>query len=239
VEMSSEGMGGSDVHTANERQLAALDGLVASSGEEPGSDARVAARQALIDLREVLALTRVTSAAPHVRLDPSLARGLSYYTGAIMEIAVRDLAGSLGGGGRYDGLIGMFSGEQVPACGFSLGLERILVVMAERGMFPPSVTRVNADVLVTVWSRERTTAALALAAELRGAGLRVDVYPEPDKLGKQFKYAASRNIPFVAVLGDDEASRGEVTVKDMTSGEQRAVPRAQVLETLRTPGKTQ
>jgi len=230
VEMSSEGMGGSDVHTANERQLAALDGLLASSGEEPGSDARVAARQALIDLREVLALTRVTSAALHVRLDPSLARGLSYYTGAIMEIAVPDLAGSLGGGGRYDGLIGMFSGEQVPACGFSLGLERILVVMAERGMFPPSVTRVNADVLVTVWSRERTIAALALAAELRGAGLRVDVYPEPDKLGKQFKYAASRNIPFVAVLGDDEASRGVVTIKDMNTGEQGAIARDQVAD---------
>ena len=69
-------------------------------------------------------------------LDPRLARGLSYYTGAIMEIAVPDLAGSLGGGGRYDGLIGMFCGEADPACGFSLGLERILVVMAERGMFP-------------------------------------------------------------------------------------------------------
>ena len=81
-------------------------------------------------------LTATTSAAPHLRVDPSLARGLSYYTGAIMEIAVPDLAGSLGGGGRYDGLVGMFSGEQVPACGFSLGLERILVVMTERGMFP-------------------------------------------------------------------------------------------------------
>ena len=76
--------------------------------------------------------------APHLRLDPSLARGLSYYTGAILEIAVADLAGSLGGGGRYDNLVGMFLGEAVPACGFSLGLERILVVMTERGMFPPT-----------------------------------------------------------------------------------------------------
>src|SRR5690606_40051103 len=72
-----------------------------------------------------------------VELDPSLARGLSYYTGAIFEINVPDLAGSLGGGGRYDGLIGMFGKEQIPACGFSLGLERILVVMEERGRFPP------------------------------------------------------------------------------------------------------
>ena len=70
---------------------------------------------------------------------PSLARGLSYYTGAIMEIAVPDLAGSLGGGGRYDGLIGMFLGEEVPACGFSLGLERILVVMGERACSRPAL----------------------------------------------------------------------------------------------------
>ena len=86
-----------------------------------------------------MTLAAATSAADHMLVDPTLARGLSYYTGAIMEIAVPDLAGSLGGGGRYDGLIGMFSGETIPACGFSLGLERILVVMTEREMFPASV----------------------------------------------------------------------------------------------------
>ena len=87
----------------------------------------------LADLGKII---QYTESCP-VQLDPSLARGLSYYTGAIMEINVPDLASSLGGGGRYDGLIGMFGKEQIPACGFSLGLERILVVMEERGMFPP------------------------------------------------------------------------------------------------------
>ena len=97
-------------------------------------------RSAVADaLDEILAAVSATSAGAHVVLDRRLARGLSYYTGAIMEIAVPDLAGSLGGGGRYDGLIGMFSGENIPACGFSLGLERILVVMGEREMFPASV----------------------------------------------------------------------------------------------------
>ncbi|MBV9240940.1 MAG: histidine--tRNA ligase, partial [Acidobacteria bacterium] len=118
-----------------------------------------------------------------VKVDPSLARGLSYYTGTIMEINVPDLAGSLGGGGRYDGLIGMFGKEQIPACGFSLGLERILVVMDERGMFPAKIAEsAPADVLVTIWSDETASESLKLAQELRAAGLRVTLYPEPDKL---------------------------------------------------------
>jgi histidyl-tRNA synthetase len=165
-------------------------------------------------------------------VDASLARGLSYYTGAIMEINVPDLAGSVGGGGRYDRLVGMFLGEDVPACGFSLGLERILVVMADRGMFPATVTAGPADVLVTLWNLDRAGDALSLAGALRSAGLRVDVYPEPDKLGRQFKYAASRDIPYVAVVGDDEAARGEVSVKDLRTGEQRAIPRDEVVGAL-------
>jgi histidyl-tRNA synthetase len=112
----------------------------------------------------------------------------------------------------------MFSGEQIPACGFSLGLERILVVMTERGMFPPGAEASVADVLVTQFDGEGVAETLALARELRGAGLRVEVYPEPDKLGKQFKYAAAAGISHVAVLGADERARGVVTIKDMRTG---------------------
>ena len=198
---------------------AAFDRLV--TGEAVGA----AARQ---NIATILALSDATPARGHVRLTPRLARGLSYYTGAIMEVAVPDLAGSLGGGGRYDGLIGMFSGEQIPACGFSLGLERILVVMGERNMFPPDVATAAADVLVTQFEGESVEEALRLAYDLRAAGLRVDVYPEADKLGKQFKYAAARGVRFVTVAGGDERARGEVTLKDMTNGEQSAVPRAEV-----------
>jgi histidyl-tRNA synthetase len=179
-------------------------------------------------LAEIVSLCEKSAAAGKIHVDLSLARGLSYYTGAIMEIAVPDLAGSLGGGGRYDNLIGMFLGRDVPACGFSLGLERIIVAMTERNMFPDVVARGGVDVMVTIWNDESRADALALAAELRGAGLRVDVYPEADKLGKQFKYASSRNVPFVAIVGDDERSRGEVAIKDMQSGEQVSVPRAEV-----------
>jgi histidyl-tRNA synthetase len=177
------------------------------------------------DLRRILDYSVKTAAREHLKIDPSLARGLSYYTGAIMEIAVPDLAGSLGGGGRYDNLVGMFSGQDVPACGFSLGLERIIVVMTEREMFPAGLLGAPADVMVTIWNAETVADSIALATELRSAGLRVSLYPDADKLGKQFKYASSLGIPLVTVVGDDESARGEVTVKNMESGEQFKIAR--------------
>ena len=184
------------------------------------------------NVAEIMSLAEATAARGQVTFTPRLARGLSYYTGAIMEVTVPDLAGSLGGGGRYDGLIGMFSGEEIPACGFSLGLERILVVMTERNMFPPDLAGTAADVMVTLFEGEPVEDALRLAGELRSAGLRVDVYPEPDKLGKQFKYAGSRGVKFVTVAGADERESGEVTLKNMTTGEQQRVKREEVSATI-------
>ena len=170
---------------------------------------------AVENLRQIVALAAGTKAEGRVRVDPALARGLSYYTGAIMEIAVGDLAGSLGGGGRYDNLVGMFLGQDVPACGFSLGLERILVVMGERNMFPPALARSAADVMVSVFDQKDLGSAMAVAGRLRADGLRVLVYPDADKIGKQIKYADSRGIPFVALLGSNEVAAGTVTVKDL------------------------
>jgi histidyl-tRNA synthetase len=178
------------------------------------------------NVRQVEALAAHTSAAGKVRFDLSLARGLDYYTGAIMEVNVADLAGSLGGGGRYDNLVGMFSGQQIPACGFSLGLERILVVMAERGMFPPSLAVSPADVMVATFDAAGAGPAMRLAALMREAGLRVMVYPDPDKIGKQIKYADGRGIPFVAILGDDEIKAGTVTVKNLAAETQQTCDQA-------------
>jgi histidyl-tRNA synthetase len=183
--------------------------------------------EVLTDVGKILQNTEGTP----VRIDPSLARGLSYYTGTIMEISVPDLAGSLGGGGRYDGLIGMFGKEQIPACGFSLGLERILVVMDERGMFPPEIaSSTPADVMVAVWSDEAAGESLKLAGELRSGGLRVTVYPEPDKVGKQMKYADAIKVPFVCILGESEIAQAKVTLRNMRSGEQETVLRSQLVE---------
>ncbi len=191
------------------------------------------ARAGIATMREVLALAARTPARGQLRVDLSLARGLSYYTGCIMEMTVPDLAGSLGGGGRYDNLVGMFLGQPVPAAGFSLGLERILVVMGERGMFPPHIAATAADVLVAQWNAGAAGDALALAHDLRAGGLRAEVYPDADKLGKQFKYAASTGVPLVVVEGDDERAAGELTVKDLRTGVQQRVPRTDVAGRLR------
>jgi len=201
---------------------AAFDRLVTATPEGSAARANVTA---------IMQLADATPAKGHVQFTPRLARGLSYYTGAIMEIAVEGI-GSLGGGGRYDGLIGMFSGENIPACGFSLGLERILVVMGERGMFPAHVQVSGPDVLVTIFDQPLAAQSLRLAKELRAADLRVELYPEALRsgkdLGKAFKYADARRARFVTVLGQDEIARGEVKIKEMSTGEQQTVPRASV-----------
>ncbi len=185
----------------------------------------------LDELEKIWNLSEQLSEEPHIGIELLLARGLSYYTGAIMEIDLREgnFNISLGGGGRYDGLIGMFGKEQIPACGFSLGLERILVVMEERGMFPAEIAESTpADVMVTIWNDDTVADSLKLASELREQGLRVTLYPEADKLGKQFKYADSIKVPFVCVLGETEIAEGTVTVKNLSSGDQRSVERRSV-----------
>lgn len=204
-----------EAKTSNEETLARLEKFVGSH------DVGLAG---VAELGEIISY--VSSSV--VEIDPSLARGLSYYTGAIMEIQVKDLTGSLGGGGRYDNLVGMFLGQDLPACGFSLGMERIIVVMSERNMFPADLPSSPVDVMVAIWNEDSISQSVALAQQLRARGLRVDLYPEADKLGKQFKYASSRGVPFVAVLGEDERARGEVALKNMSTGEQVVVPQAEL-----------
>lgn len=188
---------------------------------------------AVADLRTIVELSAGTAAAGRIRIDPSLARGLSYYTGAIMEVAVPDLAGSLGGGGRYDQLIGMFLGRDVPACGFSLGLERIIVVMTERNMFPSDVAHGAADVMIAFLEDAGRAAALALAADLRRADVAVDVYPDASrKFDKPLKYAASRRVRLLAILGPDELARGDVAVKNLTTRAQESVARDRVVDVI-------
>ncbi len=173
-------------------------------------------------IRTILQLTKETSAREKMTLYPTLARGLSYYTGAILEIGLddEDFTLSLGGGGRYDGLIGMFGKEQIPACGFSLGLERILVVMEERGMFPPEIAdSTPADVLVTIWSEETVADSLKLAKRLRAGGLRVTLYPQADKEDKQWKYANTIGVPWICTVNADDIAEGIVSFQNLRTRE--------------------
>ena len=188
--------------------------------------------QALAELRDVVTLTASGPAGCHIRIDPYLARGLSYYTGPIYEIEFPTLSGSGGAGGRYDDLIGMFSNRSIPACGFSLGLERILLIMEERGLFPQKLAG-QPQVLITNFDKETLSANVVLAHTLREAGLRVDLYPDLDNLGRQFRYGEERNIPVALLLGGDELAAGTVTVKDLNSGEQESVAQADVADRLR------
>lgn len=183
--------------------------------------------QAIRELRQVLRYAEGGPAERRLMVDPYLARGLSYYTGPIFEIQSDDFSGSIGGGGRYDELVGMFTKESVPACGFSLGLERILLIMEERGQFHNEPA--PADVLVTLWDEELAPESFLLAREFRSAGLRVDVYPDTDKYGKQFKYADERKIPFVAILASRELEAGVVAIKNLRTGDQEKVPRGEVI----------
>ena len=186
------------------------------------------------ELRQIIQLSTASGISSHIRLDPTLARGLSYYTGAIMEISVKDLAGSLGGGGRYDNLVGMFAGEDIPACGFSLGLERIIVVMTEREMFPAHLTRSAADVLVASLGEEFLTDALAVATELRSQGIRVSVYPEAvTKPQKVLIYADGQKIPVAILIGEDEHKNGYVTVRNLLTRNQEKPERGNAAEVVR------
>ena len=194
----------------NEETLASLEALFAGKPE---------ALQAVSELRVIVDATAHFANAPHIRVSPELARGLNYYTGAIFEIQAEGLNSSIAGGGRYDHLIGMFSGRDIPAVGISLGFERICVIMQERGMFDDVACDV--DVVVAPAIADSLHAATAFSGKVRALGFSCELYPGFDKLAKQFKYANERHARYVAVFGEDELKSGSVTLKDMVSGEQK------------------
>lgn len=200
----------SGVPASNERILSWLTEKLRNSSE------------GLRSLEELALILRYVEEGPAnncVRLDPFLARGLSYYTGPIFEVEFAGVSGSAGGGGRYDELIGMFSGRPIPACGFSLGLERILLILQENKLFPERLAG-RPEVLVTVFGDATIAASLRVVHELRQAGLHADLFPETGKYGKQFKYAAQRNIVYAVILSPKEVERGIAVVRDLRMGKQ-------------------
>ena len=188
------------------------------------------AQQALDELENLFCLTAEAPGGPLLRLTPGLARGLSYYTGPIFEIVSCDFSGSLGGGGRYDNLVGMFSGKQVPAVGFSLGLERILLLMDEQGMFPD--LPISADVMICPLPETDLTPVVGLASRLRKGGVSVELYPEQAKLGRQLATVDDLGIPYALIIGSDELAQQRYTLKHLASGAQQQLDEADLLDLL-------
>lgn len=188
------------------------------------------AQQALDDLENLFCLNAEASSGPLLRLTPGLARGLSYYTGPIFEIVSGDFSGSLGGGGRYDNLVGMFSGKQVPAVGFSLGLERILLLIDEQGMFPD--LPVSADVMICPLPETVLAPVVGLASRLRQGGVSVELYPEQARLGRQLATVDDLGIPYALIVGSDELARQRYTLKHLASGAQQQLEEADLLNLL-------
>lgn len=158
-----------------------------------------------------------------IEFTPSLARGLDYYTGIIFEVVSSDNAelGSLCGGGRYDNLCGLFSKEPFSGVGVAFGFERLMIAMEERGEFK-NLT-LNSQILVTIFDEKTAADSLKIYDLLTSAGLNTEIYFEPEKLKKQFKYADRKKIPFVIVQGPDEKAQNQVTVKSLQSGKQKTI----------------
>ncbi|MEO1166529.1 MAG: His/Gly/Thr/Pro-type tRNA ligase C-terminal domain-containing protein, partial [Chloroflexota bacterium] len=168
--------------------------------------------------------------------DFTMVRGLGYYTGPIFETVLNDDSiGSISGGGRYDDLIGIFRKESLPTTGISLGIERIITLMDERGMYPDSIGETVVQVLVTVFNREMQDEATALAMRLRNGGIRTEVYMSDSrlKLGKQFGHADKKGIPIVAVMGPDEVEQDIVTLKRLQDGTEVTVKRGEAADKVR------
>jgi histidyl-tRNA synthetase len=174
-------------------------------------------------LDELEQVYRFLSGSPlqnELKFDVTLARGLSYYTGCIFEVAAKGVKmGSIGGGGRYADLTGVFGVPGLSGVGVSFGADRTYDVMEELGVFPESLQS-SVDVLIIAFDEATLAYAFNCATQLRRDGLAVEVYPEPGKLKKQFEYSAKRNIPFVAIAGETEMQTGTLTIKNQTTGEQ-------------------
>lgn len=174
-----------------------------------------------------IALCKLQNAKPE--LDITLARGLNYYTGAIFEVKTNEVAmGSIGGGGRYDDLTGMFGLEGLTGAGISFGADRIYDVMDELNLFPPSAAGTT-KLLFCCLDAAGETFVLPLIQELRNSGVNAELYPSGTKLKKQLDYANKKNIPFTSVIGTNETEGGFLTVKNMVSGLQEQVTVQQLL----------
>jgi len=225
AKMKSEAWDASAVETGlNPAQLAGLKEILADYDLWKKSD----------ELTRLFEALEAMGGRDYVKFEPSIMRGLLYYTGTVFEAF--DLTGSVRrsilGGGRYDNLLADVGGNPLPATGFAMGDVVIGIILREAGLVPEFAPS-PAAVLVTVFDETLSTQSYALAAQLRKAGLNTIVYPEASKLPKQFKFADKMKVKVALVLGPDEAEKGRVVVKNLSNGEQVQVAREAVVDSVK------
>ena len=198
-----------------DERLSQLESLLASS--ETGS-------LGVKELKTVVGGVTALGLTAELDLDVSLARGLNYYTGTIIEVKAADVQiGSISGGGRYDNLTGVFGMPGLSGVGVSFGADRIYDVLLSLDLFPAEAQATATTVLFANFGDAEAAMSLRLAKQLRGVGVAVEVYPDQVKMKKQMGYADTSAIPFVAIIGESELAEGKVTLKNMSTGEQTSV----------------
>jgi histidyl-tRNA synthetase len=198
----------------NEKILAALSELVDNS---------ISGKEGLAEIQYILDNTQHHPYSGKILVDPTLARGLNYYTGTIFEIKAADIVfGSIGGGGRYDDLTGLFGVPNIPGVGISFGVDRIYDVMEELKLFPPDI-QVGTQVLFFNLGDNESRHAFSLMQQLRRGGVRCELYHEISKFDKQFKYAEKKNIPYIIIIGEKEMNEGTCNIKKLSTGVQQTI----------------
>jgi histidyl-tRNA synthetase len=198
---------------SNDEQLERLDTLLKDSEE---------GKKGLEELRFILeTIATLGLQSAKLAIDVTLARGLNYYTGAIFEVAAPEgvKMGSIGGGGRYDDLTGIFGLKNVSGVGISFGLDRIYLVLEDLDLFPEAIDQ-SLQVLCVNFGEKEAMAVLKLVSQLRKSGIKADIYPSSAKMQKQMKYANNRNVPYVILIGEQELSKNSFIVKNMKEGSQ-------------------
>lgn len=209
--------------TLDER-LAKLDEVLASS--ETG-------KKGVEELRYVVNETMALGLRAELDLDVSLARGLNYYTGTIIEVKAKDVQiGSITGGGRYDNLTGVFGMPGVSGVGISFGADRIYDVLNSLDLYPED-TSASTTVIFTNFGEQEALASMKAIKQLRANGITAEIYPDNSKMKKQMAYANALNIPYVAIIGDSELAEGKVTLKNMTTGEQATLDTESLIAALK------
>lgn len=213
-------------------QANGLDGLIEVRELLKGNET---AEKGIEELDEVITyLKGLDLTENHLEFDVTLARGLSYYTGAIFEVKVHDVKiGSVSGGGRYDNLTGVFGLPDVSGVGFSFGVDRIFDVLEELNLFP-TTNEDSTKVLLINFDKESELYGLGVLAKLRANDIASELYPDSAKMKKQFSYANNKNIPFTIAIGSDEIESGKLSLKNMETGEQEKLTIDEIINLLKS-----